>query len=48
MELAGAYGKILYTGVFYRNPKPPPTLGTLIAKLQRFPAVRDEEAISSA
>jgi len=27
MELAADYGKTLYTGVFYRNPNPPPTYG---------------------
>ena len=25
MALAAEYGKALYTGVFYRNPEPPPT-----------------------
>ncbi len=27
MDLAQAYGQVLYTGVFYRNPTPPPTYG---------------------
>lgn len=30
MELAQAYGTELYTGVFYRNPTPPPTYDSLI------------------
>jgi 2-oxoglutarate ferredoxin oxidoreductase subunit beta len=35
MELAADYGKTLYTGVFYRNPNPPPTYESEVAKLQR-------------
>jgi 2-oxoglutarate ferredoxin oxidoreductase subunit beta len=35
MELAADYGKTLYTGVFYRNPNPPPTYGDEVAKLQQ-------------
>ena len=35
MELAQAYGETLYTGVFYRNPQPPPTYGTLIRERQQ-------------
>jgi len=27
MALASEYGEKLYTGVFYRNPEPPPTYG---------------------
>ena len=34
MELAQDYGSALYTGVFYRNPNPPPTYGSQIAQLQ--------------
>jgi 2-oxoglutarate ferredoxin oxidoreductase subunit beta len=30
LDLARAYGQELYTGVFYRNPKPPPTYGELV------------------
>lgn len=30
MDLARAYGKELYTGVFYRNPNPPPTYESLV------------------
>lgn len=35
MELAQAYGTELYTGVFYRNPNPPPTYGDCIKALQQ-------------
>jgi 2-oxoglutarate/2-oxoacid ferredoxin oxidoreductase subunit beta len=34
MELAQEYGTNLYTGVFYRNPTPPPTFDLQIRKLQ--------------
>ncbi len=34
MELAQDYGRELYTGVFYRNPNPPPTYERRIAELQ--------------
>lgn len=30
MDLARAYGQELYTGVFYRNPNPPPTYDSLV------------------
>ena len=30
LDLARAYGKELYTGVFYRNPEPPPTYDALV------------------
>jgi 2-oxoglutarate ferredoxin oxidoreductase subunit beta len=30
LDLARAYGQELYTGVFYRNPNPPPTYGDLV------------------
>jgi 2-oxoglutarate ferredoxin oxidoreductase subunit beta len=30
MDLARAYGKELYTGVFYKNPNPPPTYEALV------------------
>jgi 2-oxoglutarate ferredoxin oxidoreductase subunit beta len=35
MELAQAYGETLYTGVFYRNPAPPPTYESLIRERQQ-------------
>jgi 2-oxoglutarate/2-oxoacid ferredoxin oxidoreductase subunit beta len=35
MELAQEYGRTLYTGVFYRNPAPPPTYESLIRERQR-------------
>ncbi len=35
MELAQAYGKELYTGVFYRNPDPPPTFESLVHERQQ-------------
>jgi 2-oxoglutarate ferredoxin oxidoreductase subunit beta len=44
IELAEAYGNILYTGVFYRNPNPTPTFGALTEKLRRKPAISDLEA----
>ena len=34
MDLARAYGRELYTGVFYRNPKPPPTYDALVRERQ--------------
>jgi 2-oxoglutarate ferredoxin oxidoreductase subunit beta len=34
MELAQDYGKTLYTGIFYRNPEPPPTYGSQVERLQ--------------
>jgi 2-oxoglutarate/2-oxoacid ferredoxin oxidoreductase subunit beta len=34
-DLAQAYGTELYTGVFYRNPLPPPTLGALVSERQQ-------------
>jgi 2-oxoglutarate ferredoxin oxidoreductase subunit beta len=34
MELAQDYGRILYTGIFYQNPKPAPTYGSQIRALQ--------------
>jgi len=33
-DLAQAYGKELYTGVFYRNPNPPPTFDALVKERQ--------------
>lgn len=30
LDLARAYGEELYTGVFYRNPRPPPTYDALV------------------
>ena len=35
MELAQEYGRSLYTGIFYRNPEPPPTYDQQIRALQR-------------
>jgi 2-oxoglutarate ferredoxin oxidoreductase subunit beta len=46
IELAQEGGKALYTGVFYRNPNPPPSYGSLIKGLQRKPALADSEAIA--
>ncbi len=37
MELAQEYGKTLFTGVFYRNPNPPPTYESRMRDLQRAP-----------
>ncbi len=34
MELAQQYGTALHTGVYYRNPNPPPTYDSLITQLQ--------------
>lgn len=34
MRLAQDYGKALYTGVFYRNPEPPPTFEALVRERQ--------------
>jgi 2-oxoglutarate ferredoxin oxidoreductase subunit beta len=34
MELAGEYGRTLYTGIFYRNPNPPPTYESQIKERQ--------------
>ena len=34
MELAQEYGRTLYTGVFYRNPNPPPTFDRQVRELQ--------------
>ncbi|MGO8969503.1 MAG: 2-oxoacid:ferredoxin oxidoreductase subunit beta [Myxococcaceae bacterium] len=34
VDLARAYGKELYTGVFYRNPNPPPTYDALVRQRQ--------------
>ena len=35
MELAQEYGRTLYTGIFYRNPAPPPTYDQQVRALQR-------------
>jgi 2-oxoglutarate ferredoxin oxidoreductase subunit beta len=35
IELAQEYGKTLYTGVFYRNPNPPPTYESQIKERQQ-------------
>jgi 2-oxoglutarate ferredoxin oxidoreductase subunit beta len=40
MALAQTYGKDLYTGVLYRNPKPPPTYESLVRDRQRHLAPR--------
>jgi 2-oxoglutarate ferredoxin oxidoreductase subunit beta len=34
LELATHYGQELYTGVFYRNPEPPPTYGSQVVERQ--------------
>jgi 2-oxoglutarate ferredoxin oxidoreductase subunit beta len=34
MALAQDYGKELYTGVFYKNPDPPPSLDALVKSRQ--------------
>ena len=34
MDLAQAYGRELYTGIFYKNPDPPPTLDSLVRERQ--------------
>jgi 2-oxoglutarate ferredoxin oxidoreductase subunit beta len=34
MDLAQHYGQELYTGVFYRNPNPPPTFEALVRERQ--------------
>ena len=34
MELAQEYGQTLYTGVFYRNPNPPPTYDSELRRRQ--------------
>src|SRR5213075_2162865 len=34
-RLAQAYGTELHTGVFYRNPNPPPTIESLVRARQR-------------
>jgi len=41
MDLARAYGTELYTGVLYRNPKPPPTYEALVR-------IRQDELARSA
>ncbi|MDE3084389.1 MAG: 2-oxoacid:ferredoxin oxidoreductase subunit beta [Verrucomicrobiota bacterium] len=47
MELAQEYGKTLYTGIFYRNPQPPPTYGTQIKEIQqKLQSKADAEALS--
>jgi len=40
MDLARAYGKELYTGVFYRNPSPPPTYDALVRLRQKEQATK--------
>jgi 2-oxoglutarate ferredoxin oxidoreductase subunit beta len=34
MDLAQHYGRDLYTGVFYRDPEPPPAYGAYVAERQ--------------
>jgi 2-oxoglutarate ferredoxin oxidoreductase subunit beta len=38
MDLAQAYGRELYTGVFYKNPNPPPTYERLVRERQQHMA----------
>jgi 2-oxoglutarate ferredoxin oxidoreductase subunit beta len=47
LDLARAYGTELYTGVFYRNPDPPPTFESLARERQRelAPSARPIENI---
>jgi 2-oxoglutarate ferredoxin oxidoreductase subunit beta len=47
MDLARAYGKELYTGVFYRNPSPPPTYDALVKvrQTEQSPKARPRERI---
>ena len=35
IELAQHYGRALHTGIFYRNPSPPPSYERQIAELKR-------------
>jgi 2-oxoglutarate/2-oxoacid ferredoxin oxidoreductase subunit beta len=35
MDRAQHYGRELYTGVFYRNPSPPPTFDALVGERQQ-------------
>ncbi|MBZ5557181.1 MAG: 2-oxoacid:ferredoxin oxidoreductase subunit beta [Acidobacteriia bacterium] len=35
MELAAEYGRSLYTGIFYRDPEPPPAYEALVAERRR-------------
>jgi len=46
LDLARAYGTELYTGVFYRNPEPPPTYDALLR--QRREALQRGEPPSRA
>ena len=46
MDLAQNYGTELYTGVFYRNPNPPPTYDSLIRERQQ--ALRPASAATPA
>jgi len=34
MNLAQSYGKKLYTGIYYKNPEPPPTFGAFVQQRQ--------------
>ena len=34
LDLSQAYGSTLHTGLFYRNPEPPPTFGSLVRERQ--------------
>ncbi len=40
MDLAQAYGTELYTGVFYKNPSPPPSLDALVRERQQTLAAK--------
>jgi 2-oxoglutarate/2-oxoacid ferredoxin oxidoreductase subunit beta len=48
MELAQAYGRALYTGVFYRNPTPPPTYERQLQALQKERSAEKAAANASA
>jgi 2-oxoglutarate ferredoxin oxidoreductase subunit beta len=47
MDLAQEYGTKLYTGVFYRNPEPPPTYDALVRerRAEMAPGARPKEQI---
>jgi 2-oxoglutarate ferredoxin oxidoreductase subunit beta len=48
IELAQEYGTSLYTGVFYRNPNPPPTYDRQISELQGKLAAPKPEVATAA
>jgi 2-oxoglutarate ferredoxin oxidoreductase subunit beta len=48
MDLARAYGEQLHTGVFYRNPAPPPTYESLVRERQRELGTRQRAQVLDA